>query len=122
MHHPVWLIEVVAATVLLWPTSPAAALTADQLLDRVQGAVVSVRAFDAGGAPAGAGSGVVLPSGRVVTSCRRIDTATAWRVGLQGRSTAAALIAADRAGDLCLFEPADPIGTPARPKMVRLRP
>lgn len=121
MHHPVWLIEVVAATVLLWPTSPAAALTADQLLDRVQGAVVSVRAFDAGGAPAGAGSGVVLPSGRVVTSCRRIDTATAWRVGLQGRSTAAALIAADRAGDLCLFEPADPIGTPARPKMVRLR-
>jgi hypothetical protein len=120
MRDPVRLIALLLAT-LCWPTAPAAALNPDQLLDRVGPTVVTVRAF-AGGALVGAGSGVVLPSGRVVTSCRRIDTATAWRIGQDGHSTAAVLVAADRDGRLCLFAPADPIGTPSRPRLGRLRP
>ena len=32
------------------------------------------------------------------------------------------LVAADRDGRLCLFAPADPIGTPSRPRLGRLRP
>jgi hypothetical protein len=70
----------------------------------------------------GAGSGVVLPSGRIGAGCRQLDTAGAWRIGQDGHSTAAVLVAADRDGRLCLFAPADPIGTPSRPRLGRLRP
>ena len=121
MRNPTRLMRLVAAAVLLcWPLS-AEALTANQLLERVEGAVVSVRALGTGGESVGAGSGVILPSGRIVTSCRRIDTALTWRLDQEGRSVAAVLIAVDQAGDLCLFEPAVSIGTPARAEPGRLR-
>ena len=120
MRDPVRLIALLLAT-LCWPTAPAAALNPDQLLDRAGPAVVTVRAF-AGGASVGAGSGVVLPSGRIGAGCRQVDTAGAWRIGQDGHSTAAVLVAADRDGRLCLFAPADPIGTPSRPRLGRLRP
>ena len=78
MRDPVRLIALLLAT-LCWPTAPAAALNPDQLLDRAGPAVVTVRAF-AGGASVGAGSGVVLPSGRIGAGCRQVDTAGAWRI------------------------------------------
>ena len=91
MRDPVRLIALLLAT-LCWPTAPAAALNPDQLLDRAGPAVVTVRAF-AGGASVGAGSGVVLPSGRIGAGCRQVDTAGAWRIGQDGHSTAAVLVA-----------------------------
>ena len=68
------------ALVAAWPPS-ALALTASQVYEQVKDSVVVVKAYDRQGKPVSLGSGVMLPSGEVITNYHVVKTGVRYTVG-----------------------------------------
>jgi cytochrome c-type biogenesis protein CcmH/NrfG len=79
------------------------ALTAKQVFDQVKGSVVVVKTLDARGRVKGFGSGVVLPSGKIATSCGVLEGGVSYQVGLGKEFRRATLYVKDQDKGLCLL-------------------
>jgi S1-C subfamily serine protease len=89
----------------LWMMFPksALALTASQVYEQVKDSVVVVKACDQKGKPVGLGSGVMLPSGDVITNYHVVKSGARYTVGRGKQATPATLKAGDPDKDLCLL-------------------
>jgi len=92
----------------------ALALTASQVYEQVKDSVVVVKAFDQKGKPVGLGSGVMLPSGDVVTNYHVVKAGAMYMVGRGQQDTLATLKAGDPDKDLCLLTAPGLTAKPAR--------
>lgn len=59
----------------------AFALTPSHVFDKVKGSIVVVKALDAQGKPVSQGTGVMLPSGKIVPNCHVLETGARYQVG-----------------------------------------
>jgi Flp pilus assembly protein TadD len=80
------------------------ALTPGQVFDRVKESIVVVKTLDAQGKLKAQGSGVILSSGRVATSCSVAEGGASYRIGRGRQLFPAALYAKDRGKDICLLD------------------
>jgi tetratricopeptide (TPR) repeat protein len=108
-----YLVSLLLALFILMPHM-ALALTGSQVYERVKDSVVVVMATDRAGKPAGQGSGVVLPSGYIVTNYHVVKAATRLAVGQRGRAVPASLQASNPNKDLALLLAPGLTATPAR--------
>ena len=92
------------ALLAAWPRS-ALALTASQVYEQVKDSVVVVKAYDQTGKPVGLGSGVMLPSGDVITNYHVVKAGVRYTVGRGKQATPATVKAGDPDKDLCLLPP-----------------
>ncbi len=92
----------------------ALALTADQVYERVKKSVVVVKTYDRAGKIVGLGSGVVLPSGNIVTNYHVVKAGVRYTVGQLGKAAPAFLQGNDPEKDLALLVAPSLTGTPAR--------
>jgi tetratricopeptide (TPR) repeat protein len=92
---------VLALTALL--PNVALALTGSQVYERVKDSVVVVKAYDRAGKTIGLGSGVVLPSGDIVTNYHVVKTGVRYMVDQRGKTAAASLKGSDPDKDLALL-------------------
>ena len=108
-----WLWFLVLA---LWAALPQAALalTASQVYEQVKDSVVVVKAYDQKGKPVGLGSGVMLPSGDVITNYHVVKAGVRYTVGQGKKSVPATLKAGDPDKDLCLLNAPGLVAEPAR--------
>ena len=90
------------------------ALTPAQVFDKVKDAVVVVKTLDSRGKVKLQGSGVLLPSGGVATSCRVAEGGASYRVGRGSRFVSATLYAQDDDRDICLLDAKGIQGAPAQ--------
>ncbi len=81
----------------------ALALTASQVYEQVKDSVVVVKAYDQKGKLAGLGSGVMLPSGDVITNYHVVKSGVRYTVGRGKLATPATVKAGDHDKDLCLL-------------------
>jgi len=100
----------------LWVTLPqsALALTASQVYEQVKDSVVVVKAYDQQGKLAGMGSGVMLPSGDVITNYHVVKAGVRYLVGQGKKGVPATLKAGDPDKDLCLLTAPGLVAKPAR--------
>jgi len=100
----------------LWVTLPqsALALTASQVYEQVKDSVVVVKAYDQQGKLAGMGSGVMLPSGDVITNYHVVKAGVRYLVGQGKKGVPATLKAGDPDKDLCLLTAPGLTAKPAR--------
>jgi S1-C subfamily serine protease len=103
---------VLALTVLL--PQVALALTGSQVYERVKDSVVVVKAYDRAGKAVGLGSGVVLPSGDIVTNYHVVKAGVRYKVGQKGKAVPAFLQGSDPDKDLALLLAPGLTATPAR--------
>jgi len=92
----------------------ALADTASQVYERVKDSIVVVQAYDRAGRAVGLGSGVVLPSGDIVTNFHVLKEGVRYTVGRGAKATSATLKAGDPEKDLCLLSAPGVAATPAR--------
>ncbi len=92
----------------------ALALTASQVYEQVKDSVVVVKAFDQQGKPVGLGSGVMLPSGDVITNYHVVKAGVRYTVGQGKQAVPATLKAGDPDKDLCLLTAPGLTAKPAR--------
>lgn len=103
----------VAITYLMIPRL-AMALTASQVYEQVKDSVVVVKAYNQQDKLVGLGSGVMLPSGDIVTNCHVLKAGVRYTVG-QGKELIPATIrASDPERDLCLLRAPGLAARPAR--------
>lgn len=81
----------------------ALALTASQVYEQVKDSVVVVKAYDRQGKITGLGSGVMLPSGDIITNYHVVKSGARYTVGQGKQATLATLKAGDPDKDLCLL-------------------
>jgi S1-C subfamily serine protease len=81
----------------------ALALTASQVYEQVKDSVVVVKAYDQQDKPVGLGSGVMLPSGDVITNYHVVKGAVRYMVGQGQKGVPATLKGGDPDKDLCLL-------------------
>jgi hypothetical protein len=81
----------------------ALALTASQVYEQVKDSVVVVKAYDQKGKLAGLGSGVMLPSGDVITNYHVLKAGVRYTVGRGKQAAPATVKAGDPDKDLCLL-------------------
>jgi len=100
----------------LWMMFPqsALALTASQVYEQVKDSVVVVKTYDHKGQQVGLGSGVMLPSGDIITNYHVAKAGVRYTVGRGTKSTTATLKAADPDKDLCLLTASGLAAKPAR--------
>ena len=109
-----WALWFLLLALLVAMPPSALALTASQVYEQVKDSVVVVKAFDQTDKPVGLGSGVMLPSGDVITNYHVVKTGVRYTVG-QGKQTApATLKAGDPKKDLCLLTAPGLTAKPAR--------
>jgi hypothetical protein len=109
-----WLIfRLVLAFVVLMPHW-AMALTASQVYERVKDSIVVVKGYDQAGKMVGLGSGVVLPSGDIVTNYHVFKSGVRHAVVREGKAVPATVKAGDPKKDLCLLSAPGLAATPAR--------
>jgi tetratricopeptide (TPR) repeat protein len=108
-----YLVSLLLALLVLMPHM-ALALTGSQVYERVKDSVVVVMATDQAGKPVGQGSGVVLPSGNIVTNYHVVKAGTRLAVGQKGRAVPASLQASNPKKDLALLLAPGLRATPAR--------
>ena len=96
-----------------WPQS-ALALTASQVYEQVKDSVVVVKAYDQQGKPVGLGSGVMLPSGDVITNYHVVKAGVRYTVGRGQQGVLATVKAGDPKKDLCLLTAPGLTAKPAR--------
>ena len=101
------------ALIVALPQS-ALALTASQVYEQVKDSVVVVKAYDQQGKPVGLGSGVLLPSGDVVTNYHVVEAGVRYTVGRGKQGVPATLKAGDPDKDLCLLTAPGLVAEPAR--------
>jgi Flp pilus assembly protein TadD len=92
----------------------ALALTASQVYEQVKDSVVVVKAYDQTGKPVGLGSGVMLPSGDVITNYHVVKTGVRYTVGQGKQATPATVKAGDPDKDLCLLTAPGIVAEPVR--------
>jgi hypothetical protein len=92
----------------------ALALTASQVYEQVKDSVVVVKAYDQKGKLAGLGSGVMLPSGDVITNYHVVKAGARYTVGQGKQGTPATVKAGDPDKDLCLLTAPGLTAKPAR--------
>jgi Flp pilus assembly protein TadD len=92
----------------------ALALTASQVYEQVKDSVVVVKAYDQKGTLAGLGSGVMLPSGDVITNYHVVKAGVRYTVGRGKQGVPATLKAGDPDKDLCLLTAPGLTAKPAR--------
>jgi tetratricopeptide (TPR) repeat protein len=81
----------------------ALALTASQVYEQVKDSVVVVKAYDRQGKLTGLGSGVMLPSGDIITNYHVVKSGARYTVGRGKQATLATLKTGDPDKDLCLL-------------------
>jgi hypothetical protein len=81
----------------------AMALSASQVYESVKDSVVVVKVYDRQGKQTGLASGVMLPSGDIVTNYHVVEGGVRFTVGRGKQTTPATLIAGDPDKDLCLL-------------------
>jgi tetratricopeptide (TPR) repeat protein len=79
-------------------------LTPSQVFEKVRGSVVVVKSLNAEGKATMQGSGVKLPSGRIITNFHVVKEGSSFLVGQGGHFVPATIYAADAQKDLCLLE------------------
>lgn len=79
-------------------------LSPSQVFEKVKASVVVVESLNATGNPIAQGSGVKLPSGRIVTNFHVVKEGTTFRVGHGEHFVPATIYAADADKDLCLLD------------------
>ncbi len=112
-----WVSRTLAFLLLaLWAALPqsAQALTASQVYEQVKDSVVVVKAYDQTGKPVGLGSGVMLPSGDVITNYHVVKAGVRYTVGQGKQAAPATLKAGDPDKDLCLLTAPGMVAEPAR--------
>jgi regulator of sirC expression with transglutaminase-like and TPR domain len=92
----------------------ALALTASQVYEQVKDSVVVVKAFDKQGKQVGQGSGVMLPSGDVITNYHVVKAGVRYTVGRGKKGVPATVKAGDPKKDLCLLAAPGLRAQPAR--------
>jgi hypothetical protein len=90
------------------------ALPPSQVFDKVKDAVVVVNTLDSHGKVKAQGSGVLLPSGRVATSCHVVEGGVSYRVGRGKEFVFATLYAEDGDKDICLLDAKGIQGKPVK--------
>jgi len=107
------LLFLLLALLAAWPPS-ALALTASQVYEQVKDSVVVVKAYDQKGKPVGMGSGVMLPSGDVITNYHVVKAGVRYTVGRGQKGVPATVKAGDPDKDLCLLTAPGLTAKPAR--------
>jgi DNA-binding SARP family transcriptional activator len=92
----------------------ALALTASQVYEQVKDSVVVVKAYDQKGKLSGMGSGVMLPSGDVITNYHVVKAGVRYTVGRGKQGVPATVKAGDPKKDLCLLTAPGLTAKPAR--------
>jgi hypothetical protein len=92
----------------------ALGLTASQVYEQVKDSVVVVKAYDQKGKPVGLGSGVMLPSGDVITNYHVVKAGARYTVGRGKQGVSATVKAGDSKKDLCLLTAPGLTAKPAR--------
>jgi tetratricopeptide (TPR) repeat protein len=95
-----WTLVLIAA--LLWP-AVALGAGASEVFQKVKDAIVVVKALDREGQEVSQGSGVVLPSGEVVTNHHVVEKGVTVTVVAKGRSALALIVGQDPDRDLALL-------------------
>jgi Flp pilus assembly protein TadD len=113
MKRSRYLIPLLLALIVLVPRV-ALTLTGSQVYERVKGSVVVIMATDRAGKAVGLGSGVLLPSGDIVTNYHVVKAGERYLVGQSGRSVPAFLQASNPDKDLALLLASGLTATPAR--------
>jgi tetratricopeptide (TPR) repeat protein len=103
LRRLVFLILSLLLAVMAMAPHYALALTADQVYERVKDLVVVVKAYDRAGKAVGLGSGVVLPSGDIVTNYHVVKAGVQYTVGQKGKAVPAFLQGSDPDKDLALL-------------------
>lgn len=88
-------------------------LSARTLFERVKDVVVVIKAYDSIGKIISQGSGVILPTGNIVTNCHVVAKATNLEVEQRQHRTFAKLVAGDVQKDLCILKASLPFGKSA---------
>ena len=101
-------------TLLAMLPQSALALTAAQVYEHVKDSVVVVKAYDQQGNPMGRGSGVMLPSGDIITNCHAVKGGVRYTVGRGKQATPATLKSGDPDKDLCLLSAPGLVAEPTR--------
>ncbi len=92
------------ALITLLP-SMAFAMSPSQVYESVKDSVVVVKVYDRQGKQTGLASGVMLPSGDIITNYHVVKAGVRYTVGRDQRNTRAILKAGDPDKDLCLLAP-----------------
>ena len=108
--HKIILLIALAA----WLPSMAFAPPPDQVYERVKDSVVVVKTYDRQGQPVGHGSGVMLPSGDIITNYHVVDAGMRYTVGRGKHTVPASPKAGDADKDLCLLTAPGLAAKPAR--------
>jgi hypothetical protein len=90
------------------------ALTASQVYEQVKDSVVVVKAYDRQGKPMGQASGVMLPTGEVITNYHVVKTGVRYLVSQGKKGVPATVKAGDPDKDLCLLTAPGLSAKPAR--------
>ena len=115
------LVPLLLALLAIMPQS-ALALTASQVYEQVKDSVVVVKAYDQKGEQVGLASGVMLPSGDIITNYHVIKAGVRYTVGRGTKATPATLKGGDQDKDLCLLTAPGLAAKPARiGKAVKLK-
>ncbi|MDP3181964.1 MAG: serine protease, partial [Desulfobaccales bacterium] len=96
------LVTLLLALVVMTP-GLALALTASQVYEQVKDSVVVVKAYDRKGKQVGLGSGVMLPSGDIITNYHLFKAGVRYTVGRGKKAVPATWKAGDQDKDLCLL-------------------
>jgi hypothetical protein len=89
------------------------AFTPDQVFDKVKDSIVAVKTLDAKGTIMNQGSGVLISSDTVATSCHVLGRGASYLAGRSNRLVSAVLYAEDGDKDICLLTAKDVDGNPA---------
>jgi Flp pilus assembly protein TadD len=92
----------------------ALALTPSQVYEQVKDSIVVVKAYDQKGRQVGLGSGVMLPSGDIITNYHLVKAGVRYTAGRGAKATPATLKAGDPDKDLCLLTVPGLAAKPAR--------
>ena len=92
----------------------AFAMTPGQVYESVKDSVVVVKAYDQQGKQVGLGSGVMLPSGDIITNYHVVKAGVRYTVGRGKQAAPATLKAGDPDKDLCLLTAPGLVAEPAR--------
>ena len=92
----------------------AHALSSSRVFDKVKNSVVVIKILDPQGEVIGLGSGVLLPSGRVVTNCHVVKMGSSYKVGRGKQLVSVFLYSEDREKDICVLDGKRINGKPAQ--------
>jgi tetratricopeptide (TPR) repeat protein len=91
------------------------ALTPDQVFDKVKDAIVVVNTLDSKGRIKIQGSGVIISSGKIATSCHVVKGGASFKVCRGKHIVEAILYAEDQDKDICILDAKGITGKPVQP-------